>query len=102
VGTVEREKAALGVFLTLEEPSKDMITEAASAAFYHSPLWNRDYPRMQVLTVAQLLQGKSVECPPSSVPFMQAQRVKAFNTQTQLSPVAEEPEPYDFDSAPDS
>lgn len=102
VGTVQREDAAMGVFITLEEPSKDMITEAASAAFYHSPLWNRDYPRMQVLTVEQLLQGKSVECPPSSVPFMQAQRVKLTDTQPQLSLVAEESESYDFDAEPDS
>ena len=37
VGTVGREKAAMGILITLEDPTKPMITEAASAGFYHSP-----------------------------------------------------------------
>ncbi len=41
VGTVERENAAIGVFLTLEEPTRDMITEAVSAGYYESPGWAR-------------------------------------------------------------
>src|SRR5260370_30160769 len=45
VVTVQLEQAAIGVFITLEPPSKDMITEAVSAGFYHSPGWNQDYPR---------------------------------------------------------
>src|SRR6266436_4218128 len=48
-GTVQREQAAIGVFITLEEPTRDMVTEAASASFYHSPGWNRDYPKIQIL-----------------------------------------------------
>jgi len=36
-GTLEREKAALGVFITLEPPSQDMETEAVSAGYYLSP-----------------------------------------------------------------
>ncbi|NIV32504.1 MAG: hypothetical protein GWN58_24610 [Anaerolineae bacterium] len=41
-----------------------MRTEAASAGFYHSPGWNRNYPRLQVLTVAELLEGQGIEMPP--------------------------------------
>jgi site-specific DNA-methyltransferase (adenine-specific) len=40
-GTIQREQAAIGVFITLEPPSKDMITEADSAGFYHSLGWAR-------------------------------------------------------------
>jgi site-specific DNA-methyltransferase (adenine-specific) len=47
VGTVQREKAALGVFITLEEPTREMITEAVRAGFYRSLGWNQDYPRIQ-------------------------------------------------------
>ena len=43
-GTVEREKAALGLFITLEEPTSAMRTEAVGAGFYHSDVWQRDYP----------------------------------------------------------
>ena len=35
-GTMEREKAALGLFLTLNEPTREMTREAASAGFYET------------------------------------------------------------------
>jgi site-specific DNA-methyltransferase (adenine-specific) len=74
-GTVEREKAALGVLISLEPPTRDMETEAAAAGFYHSPVWQRDYPRLQVLTVEQLLAGARVEMPPDYGTFKRAERV---------------------------
>jgi site-specific DNA-methyltransferase (adenine-specific) len=76
VGTVEREKAAMGIFLSLEEPTRDMKTEAVSAGYYHSSGWNQDYPRIQILTVEELLRGGKVNMPPSHATFKQAQRVK--------------------------
>jgi site-specific DNA-methyltransferase (adenine-specific) len=50
-GTLQREQAAIGVFITLEPPSKDMISEAVIAGFYHSQGWNQNYPRIQILTM---------------------------------------------------
>ena len=76
VGTVEREGAAMGVFLTLENPTKPMIDEAASAGFFHSDGWHKDYPKIQILTVEQLLAGKQIEMPPSGVTFKQAERIE--------------------------
>jgi DNA modification methylase len=76
VGTVEREKAAIGVFITLEAPSREMVKEAVSAGFYHSEVWGRDYPKVQILTIADLLAGKGVEMPPQHGTFKQAERVK--------------------------
>ena len=63
-GTVEREKAALGVFICLQEPTGPMRTEAASAGFYKSPWREKPYPRLQILTVAELLDGKTMDSPP--------------------------------------
>jgi site-specific DNA-methyltransferase (adenine-specific) len=77
VGTVGRESAAIGVFLTLEEPTSDMKVESVSAGYYHSPGWNQDYPRIQILTVKALLDGTArLQIPPPQPPFKQAQRVK--------------------------
>lgn len=76
-GTIEREKAAIGVFLTLESPSKDMATEAVSAGFYHSQGWDRNYPRIQILTIEDLLHGKMIDMPPQYGTFKQAEAVKA-------------------------
>jgi len=75
-GTVEREGAAIGVFITLEAPSKDMLTEAVSAGYYHSPGWNKDYPRLQIKTITDLLKGASIEMPPQYGTFKQAKRVR--------------------------
>lgn len=75
-GTVERENAALGVFVTLEPPTKDMETEAVSAGFYLSPGWGQKYPRIQILTIEQLLKGVQIAMPPSSITFNKAERVK--------------------------
>ena len=76
VGTVDRESAAMGIFITLDAPTRDMITEAASAGFYHSPGWNQDYPRVQLLTIEQLLGGAEVKMPPPFGTFKQAERVR--------------------------
>lgn len=55
---VEREKAQMGIFLTLAEPTKPMMTEATKAGFYESPLIKKSFPKLQILTVQGLLEGK--------------------------------------------
>ena len=76
VGTVDREKAAIGVFITLDTASRPMITEATSAGFYRSPLWGRDYPKIQIFTIATLLDGAKVNMPQSYGTFQQAPKEK--------------------------
>jgi len=69
---------ALGVFITLEPPTGPMQTEAVGAGFYHSPGWNKDYPKIQILTIEELLHGKFVDMPPqtqTSVTFAKAQKI---------------------------
>jgi len=63
-GVVEREQAEIGVLITMQEPTQPMRAEAAGAGFYHSPGWNKDYPKLQILTVAELLEGKGIDMPP--------------------------------------
>jgi DNA modification methylase len=75
-GTIEREGAAIGVFITLEDPTKDMLSEAAQAGFYRSPGWNKDFPKLQILTIAELLKGAEVKMPPTGATFKQAQKVE--------------------------
>ena len=90
VGTIQREKAAIGVFITLEKPTRDMNTEAASAGFYQSPGWGKSYPRLQILTIDDLLDGKQIEMPPAYGTFKQAGRVPDAGEQTLGLPGFEE------------
>ncbi|MCX6843741.1 MAG: DNA methyltransferase [candidate division WOR-3 bacterium] len=71
-GVIERENAAIGVLVTMEEPSQPMRTEAADAGFYHSPGWNMDCPRIQLRTIAELLAGKGLDVPPLQATFKEA------------------------------
>ncbi len=75
LGVLDQEKAALGVFVTLEPPTADMQTAAAKAGYYRSPGWNKDYRRVQILTIEQLLQGAQVHMPPTAQTFKQAAKV---------------------------
>jgi DNA modification methylase len=63
-GVVEREQAAIGVLITMAEPSRQMKSEAAGAGFYESP-WQTKHPKLQILTIDELLQGKRIDLPPS-------------------------------------
>ena len=76
-GVLEREQAEIGVLLSLEEPTAKMRTEAASAGFYQSA-WGT-HPRLQILTVGELLEGKKLDAPPSrqtSVTFKRAPKAR--------------------------
>jgi site-specific DNA-methyltransferase (adenine-specific) len=62
VGVLGREKAEIGVFLCFEEPTKPMIKEAAEAGFYRSTD-GTTYPKLQILTIQQILDGRQPEYP---------------------------------------
>ncbi len=81
---VEREKAAIGVLLTMHDPTGPMKAEAAGAGFYTSPWGNKGYHRLQILTVADLLAGKGVDMPPSQDirTFKKAAKVKKSGGKT--------------------
>lgn len=56
---VEREKAAIGLFVTLTPPTKTMLKEATTAGFYVSPAFqSQQYPKLQILTIEGLLSGQ--------------------------------------------
>ena len=63
-GVIVREQAEIGVLITMQESTQDMRSEAAGAGFYTSPGWGQNYPRLQILTIADLLTGKKIEMPP--------------------------------------
>lgn len=91
-GVVEREKAEIGVLLTMQEPTQPMQAEAAGAGFYHSPGWDKSYPRLQVLTVAELLAGKGIDMPPIrqvATTFKKAPRASRAKAQTLPLPLGE-------------
>ena len=62
-GTIERERAPIGVMLLMHEPSAQMRTEAANAGKYRMEGSGRECDRIQILTVEDLFKKKRVEFP---------------------------------------
>ena len=54
----------LGLFITLEPPTGPMRSAVSGAGMYHNPLMNRDYPRLQIITIDELMAGKKPDLPP--------------------------------------
>jgi len=98
-GVIEREKAEIGVLVTMEEPTKAMRAEAASAGFYHQPgllTKGKPHPRLQILTIAELLKGAQISYPSvghANVTFRKAAKAKGTPTE-QLPLAAETPAVY--------
>jgi site-specific DNA-methyltransferase (adenine-specific) len=82
-GTITREKAEIGVLITFAKPTKPMRNEAASADFYSSPMGGL-HPRIQILTIEELLDGKVIDYPSGS---------QSINKTFKKAPKAQAPDP---------
>jgi site-specific DNA-methyltransferase (adenine-specific) len=58
---VDREKAKIGVLITLAAPTGPMKKEAIAAGFYKTEYG--EYPKIQILTIEQLFAGKKPDMP---------------------------------------
>ncbi|HWA21290.1 MAG TPA: DNA methyltransferase [Caulobacterales bacterium] len=60
-GVLDREKEPMALFITLEKPTQPMLAEAASAGYYE--VIGRRLPRIQICTIADLLDEKKPVLP---------------------------------------
>ncbi len=60
---IEREKAEIGMPISMQPPTKPMLKEAAEAGLYQPPGMADKYPRIQILHIAELLGGKKIDYP---------------------------------------
>jgi len=90
-GVIEREKAELGVLISMMEPTQPMRAEAAGAGFYVSAWSGKSYPRLQILTIAELFAGRGIDYPRygGNVTFKRAPRNRVSEEQTLYLPLGE-------------
>ena len=81
IGTVEKENAAIGLLITLRKPTSGMQELATHAGkyVYHTPLWEKEYFRIQIRTIAELLEGKTFDLPSGESPVKKSERLKPKN-----------------------
>lgn len=68
-GDVEREKAEAGLFVTLEEPTRPMRDEAVSAGKFGVSFSKAEFPRIEIITIKELLLGKRPNVPYWTEPY---------------------------------
>ncbi|MDQ6862955.1 MAG: restriction endonuclease [Thermoproteota archaeon] len=76
---VSRQKAAIGLFLTPEEPTSEMIKETKTTDPYVSSIWKHEYPKIQILTINQLLKGTRPNIPPTTSVYQEAPLTKRIS-----------------------
>jgi hypothetical protein len=91
LGVLDRERAQIGVLISLQEPTREMRKEAASAGYYPSP-WGTKHPRLQLLTIEELLSGAKLDYPPSraNVTFKKAPKAASGPAARQIDLLDEE------------
>lgn len=85
-GDLEREKADAGIFITLEKPTRQMILEAVDSGGFKTPITGeREFSKIQILTVEELLKGKIPDLPHALVKnyYKEAKPVDNGNNGTQ-------------------
>jgi Restriction endonuclease len=89
---VHREKAKMGLFITLAEPTDPMRKEALKEGYFESLGLTGKYPKLQIVTIEELFLGKKPELPPAD-PTMFAKAVE----ESPLRELAQLPESERFE-----
>jgi DNA modification methylase len=74
-GTVDTQKAAMGVLITLEKATKGVHDAIDHGGVYTHPANGQPYPRLQHITIAELLDGKKPQMPPTVLPYIAADKL---------------------------
>lgn len=72
IGTVEGHKAEMGVLVTLHPPTRGMVEAANKAGSFVHPANGEHYPRVQLVTVGDLLAGERLRIPLVALPYIPA------------------------------
>ncbi|MEY3220535.1 MAG: hypothetical protein RIT27_1892 [Pseudomonadota bacterium] len=70
-GTVEREKAACGILLTLY-PMPNLVKDCKQYGYYQNKLMGNDYPKIQVISVEEILRGKRLQFPTNTMDVLKS------------------------------
>lgn len=97
LGAMEQEQAAIGIFITLQEPTRRMVKAAHSAGTYRHPLIGRTYDRIQIVTVKDIVEnGARIQLPLMREVVKAAER-RSRHVQATLPQAAETGTPYNAD-----
>lgn len=62
-GVMSKERAEFGILLTMDAPTKPMRTTAQAAGKFAHPLMQKEFDRIQIVTVDEILAGQKIDLP---------------------------------------
>jgi len=74
LGTMEKHKCSMGVFLTVTPPTKPMMETVVESGFFGVSGFK--YPRLQVLTLEDFFSGKRPKLPSTNITYKSAKPTK--------------------------
>lgn len=74
LGTVETQKAEMGILVLMAEPTRGITDAVNHAGTYTMPINDQKFPKIQVITINELLQGGKPSMPPTILPYIQAKK----------------------------
>lgn len=84
LGTVELQGAAMGLFVCMNRPTSGMFEVANHSGSYTYPVNEKQYPKIQILAVEDILNGVKPDIPTPLIPYFQARR-RYENTHEQMT-----------------
>jgi len=73
-GTVSAQRAELGLLIVMDEITRGMVDAAAHSGTWTNPTTQKLYRKVQIVSVRDLLAGKTPDLPSAFLPYLQAQR----------------------------
>lgn len=84
LGTVNTQKAEMGILITMAAPTRGIIDAVNHAGTYTHPANGQKFPKVQVITIDQLLKGEKPNVPLTTLPYIEAKRARIKNTDEAL------------------
>ena len=83
-GTVEKNRAVMGVLVTLTPPTKGMMQTANEYGLWEDEFTKATFPKIQIITIAELLEGNLPAMPTRLSPYIKAEYSHADTRQEEL------------------
>jgi site-specific DNA-methyltransferase (adenine-specific) len=81
---MQREDAKIGILITMDKPTREMLVEVRAAGKFSHPLLNREYDRIQIVTIDEILAGARLNLPLARVDAVKSAAALPHNQLTLL------------------
>ena len=78
IGTVDTQRAEMGVLITMKAPTRGMLDAARTSGTYEHEFTGRSFPRVQIITIPDVMAGKAIDMPTPLNPYTKAKQYAGY------------------------